>query len=99
MSTGRNDPCPCGSEKKYKKCCLPKDEVARQADRPQPIALAPMAALPTPPVELPAAPPAAPDPLSAAWNQRWEEFDAGDYAGQMALFRQTLALSAKAAAR
>jgi uncharacterized protein YecA (UPF0149 family) len=18
---GRNDPCPCGSEKKYKKCC------------------------------------------------------------------------------
>jgi preprotein translocase subunit SecA len=19
--TGRNDPCPCGSEKKYKKCC------------------------------------------------------------------------------
>lgn len=19
---GRNDPCPCGSEKKYKKCCL-----------------------------------------------------------------------------
>lgn len=22
---GRNDPCPCGSGKKYKKCCLPKD--------------------------------------------------------------------------
>lgn len=21
---GRNDPCPCGSEKKYKKCCYPK---------------------------------------------------------------------------
>ncbi len=20
--TGRNDPCPCGSGKKYKKCCL-----------------------------------------------------------------------------
>jgi uncharacterized protein YecA (UPF0149 family) len=20
-STGRNDPCPCGSGKKYKKCC------------------------------------------------------------------------------
>ncbi|MBK5536626.1 SEC-C domain-containing protein [Pseudomonas sp. TH08] len=19
--TGRNEPCPCGSEKKYKKCC------------------------------------------------------------------------------
>jgi len=22
--TGRNDPCPCGSGKKYKKCCWPK---------------------------------------------------------------------------
>ena len=23
---GRNDPCPCGSEKKFKKCCLDKKE-------------------------------------------------------------------------
>jgi len=23
---GRNDPCPCGSGKKYKRCCLPKEE-------------------------------------------------------------------------
>jgi tetratricopeptide (TPR) repeat protein len=29
--TGRNDPCPCGSGKKYKKCCLPK----HQADQHQ----------------------------------------------------------------
>ena len=27
---GRNEPCYCGSGKKYKHCCLPKDE-ARQA--------------------------------------------------------------------
>jgi len=26
---GRNDPCPCGSGKKYKKCCLPKEMQAR----------------------------------------------------------------------
>ena len=26
---GRNDPCPCGSGKKYKKCCLPKEEEMR----------------------------------------------------------------------
>ena len=26
MNIGRNDPCPCGSGKKYKKCCLEKDE-------------------------------------------------------------------------
>lgn len=23
---GRNDPCPCGSGKKYKSCCLPKQQ-------------------------------------------------------------------------
>ena len=29
---GRNDPCHCGSGKKYKKCCQPKDDEAeRQA--------------------------------------------------------------------
>jgi len=26
MKAGRNDPCPCGSGKKYKKCCLAKDQ-------------------------------------------------------------------------
>jgi tetratricopeptide (TPR) repeat protein len=26
--TGRNDPCPCGSGNKYKKCCLTNDEAA-----------------------------------------------------------------------
>lgn len=31
MKTGRNDPCPCGSGKKYKKCCLEKDENERTA--------------------------------------------------------------------
>lgn len=25
MKTSRNDPCPCGSGKKYKACCLPRD--------------------------------------------------------------------------
>ena len=27
-AVGRNDPCPCGSGKKYKKCCLAADEAA-----------------------------------------------------------------------
>jgi preprotein translocase subunit SecA len=26
VKIGRNDPCPCGSGKKYKKCCLPREE-------------------------------------------------------------------------
>ncbi|MCP4388788.1 MAG: zinc chelation protein SecC, partial [Gammaproteobacteria bacterium] len=26
---GRNDPCPCGSGKKYKRCCLGKEAPTR----------------------------------------------------------------------
>jgi tetratricopeptide (TPR) repeat protein len=38
---GRNDLCPCGSGKKYKKCCLASDEAAARAARPaQPAAVA-----------------------------------------------------------
>lgn len=29
--TGRNEPCPCGSGKKYKQCCLPKDQERAQS--------------------------------------------------------------------
>ena len=48
---GRNDPCPCGSGKKYKKCCLAGDEAAARAARPAP----PAAVEPeqAPPAELP----------------------------------------------
>ncbi|MHB1519644.1 SEC-C metal-binding domain-containing protein [Acidiphilium sp.] len=31
---GRNDPCACGSGKKYKKCCMASDEAAALAARP-----------------------------------------------------------------
>lgn len=30
---GRNDPCPCGSGKKYKHCCMRKDQAARRSRR------------------------------------------------------------------
>ena len=36
---GRNDPCACGSGKKYKKCCLASDEAAARAARPAPAAV------------------------------------------------------------
>ena len=32
---GRNEPCPCGSGKKYKKCCLSQHEEARKAVPPE----------------------------------------------------------------
>jgi len=31
-TTGRNDPCPCGSGRKYKHCHLAEDEAARHAE-------------------------------------------------------------------
>jgi hypothetical protein len=33
MKLGRNDPCHCGSGKKYKQCCLAKDEAKERAAR------------------------------------------------------------------
>jgi len=30
VKVGRNEPCPCGSGKKYKRCCLPLDKIARR---------------------------------------------------------------------
>jgi len=35
-TVGRNHPCPCGSGKKYKHCCLARDEAAATATREQP---------------------------------------------------------------
>lgn len=35
MSTGRNDPCPCGSGKKYKRCCQGSGEFAEPEKSPQ----------------------------------------------------------------
>ncbi len=32
MKADRNDPCPCGSGKKYKKCHMAQDEAARLAN-------------------------------------------------------------------
>ena len=31
VKVSRNDPCPCGSGKKYKKCCLEKDQITQRA--------------------------------------------------------------------
>lgn len=40
LKAGRNDPCPCGSGKKYKQCCREKDRAeAAAADRAQAAAL------------------------------------------------------------
>lgn len=81
---GRNDPCPCGSGKKYKNCCMSKDKAEeKQQQAARQVAL-PRAA------GLPEKPPAPPDPQAEASQQFWEELQAQDYEGQIALFHRTL---------
>jgi len=51
---GRNEPCHCGSGRKYKQCCLEKDEAATRAARAKAAEEAPLpspadAPLPTAP--------------------------------------------------
>ena len=35
VAIGRNDPCPCGSGKKYKKCCFKRDQVDKRLEQTQ----------------------------------------------------------------
>ena len=55
---GRNEPCHCGSGRKYKQCCLPKDEAAAATARAAAAAEATPAAAPD--ADAPPAPTAAP---------------------------------------
>src|SRR5437867_4481641 len=92
MKVGRNDPCPCGSGKKYKKCCLEKDQAAERAQRVATRSAATTSDdwLPAPPTRPEPPPPPPPDPRVEAWNARWEDFEAQDYEGKIALFNRTL---------
>ena len=86
IKVGRNDSCPCGSGRKYKKCCLLKDDEANRSHavlqaRTEP-ALETSNRRDRP--EQPA------DPRMDALNVRYEEFMAADYENRIALFERTL---------
>lgn len=63
---GRNEPCHCGSGKKYKHCCLAKDDEGERASRVQQASVVAQAA---PATEEPS-PHATPPPR--ATNQPWK---------------------------
>src|SRR4051794_29167854 len=92
MKVGRNDPCPCGSGKKYKKCCLAKDEAAaRQASAQLATTQRELArAFDLPPLPEPPQPPPL-DPIDQARNELWEAFEAAGSVEQPAVFRRALA--------
>ncbi|QJW96945.1 YecA family protein [Frigoriglobus tundricola] len=98
MKAGRNDPCPCGSGKKYKKCCAAKDQ-EDAAKRPGLPSRAPAAPAPAPPKvaraafpPLPPPPPPPPrSPLAQRGDARWQEYESQTTGeGRVAVFLATL---------
>ena len=101
MKNGRNDSCPCGSGRKYKKCCLQKDQAAEatksaqsESERfslketePKPATSGISQPRPEPRRSAPAPPP---DPRMEAINARWTEFNAATEAERAGIFVRTL---------
>src|SRR5262249_53993615 len=92
-----NDPCPCGSGKKYKKCCLAKDReesaAASPGSEPELVLNPPRTSLwPTAPaqVEHDPEPSPPPDPITQRAEIRWKEFESSTEEGRIALFLETL---------
>jgi Plasmid pRiA4b ORF-3-like protein/SEC-C motif len=85
---GRNDPCWCGSGKKYKNCHLRQDEDAARASAPvAPTLPAKSIALYTPP-DLPK--PRELSPEEQAEQAEWDRFSAADLDVKVAFFLQRL---------
>jgi len=96
MKTGRNEPCPCGSGKKYKKCCLEKDmernaAVPLRGVSPKQREDEVSRPAPAPPPFFPVTPPPKPPPIERTpQDELWEQFEAAAYEDQIKLFLTTL---------
>lgn len=99
MESGRNDPCPCGSGKKYKKCCWDAHQEKRRQEEKLPSHLRPdpddgWAGLfqPRAPGSARRDPPPPPDPALEAEADRLEKAlgEADGAAGKMALLQEFL---------
>ena len=86
MSLGRNEPCHCGSGKKYKKCCLSKDKESRQDKKgEEPGSGTDRRAALDDRIRKRKA-----DPRVEAGEALWREFSSADYEVRIALFMRTL---------
>lgn len=96
MAVGRNEPCPCGSGRKFKKCCLGKPAAAeREAEGGESAELQPdrepEAAETISGRRKPGATQMAPrDPKLDALDALWEQFEGGDHEARIALFTEAL---------
>jgi len=82
MKLGRNDPCHCGSGRKYKKCCLAADQAA--AHEAAPARRSDVWARPAFD-QAALAEPHQPDPLEDARDAFWQRFEAAGYQEQFTL--------------
>ncbi|HLH24108.1 MAG TPA: SEC-C domain-containing protein [Chloroflexota bacterium] len=95
---GRNAPCPCGSGRKYKNCCLPADEARERQARAAATAPSTVSVWDVPDEAdddldddlLPPLGPPPDDALLAAQNALWERFEGADYETQIVLFQEAL---------
>lgn len=95
---GRNEPCPCGSGKKYKKCCLPKEKAARAATATNstPLEQGDGLAFEDEEVKEPRLFPAAlepspyTDPLIKQFNIFWDAFESSSYEEKWSLVADKL---------
>ncbi len=101
MKAGRNDPCPCGSGKKFKKCCLgkePRETGLVLPPPPPPPRSTPSRTEYTQPVSTPAParpvvpppPPPPPDPITERGNILWDEFESKTGEDRIAVYFKTL---------
>jgi len=98
MTAGRNDLCPCGSGKKFKKCCWGKSQaattqpLAAPSRPPGPTQLVPPRRnpAPAPPAARPKPPPRVRTPAEEKWEACWTEFEAQEGEGRIAVFLQAL---------
>lgn len=85
MKIGRNDPCPCGSGKKYKRCCLKKEQELQRQEREKKAEQVKAQSK-----EQFKASPKPLDPRIQAFDKRYDAFMAADYEGKINLYQQTL---------
>ena len=80
--TGRNEPCPCGSGKKYKRCCQGKEP-------PKPLSTQARASRPSPPSRRPATPAPPPRPRDE-WDDWYDRYRVSSFAGKLDMLRAVL---------
>jgi hypothetical protein len=80
MASERNAPCPCGSGKKYKKCCLPRDEAAARAQAAAARSAEMEERQEVPPAQVASQPPVTPDiePDSLPSESTWPRLSEAD---------------------